>query len=183
MLSYYKVIYKINLEGNTVKMMGPYYPSEPLTCLINQLKKGQEFSRSGGQMIANSMMALKGITLLVQTATFNKDIRQWRRQYSELKTWASFKTFFHRAHWQQIRALTTTGKGGYTVTIQNLYDVLPPPPEDHNEAVDFLNRIVKGMQNQSEEMEGLAQANAVLTSSNSAVMAQLEQITATMNAT
>ena len=40
MLSYYKVIYKINLEGNTVKMMGPYYPSEPLTCLINQLKKG-----------------------------------------------------------------------------------------------------------------------------------------------
>ena len=75
MLSYYKVIYKINLEGNTVKMMGPYYPSETLTCLINQLKKGQGFSRSGGQMIANSMMALKGITLLVQTATFNKDIR------------------------------------------------------------------------------------------------------------
>ena len=37
------------------------------------------------------------------------------------------------------------------------------------------------MQSQGCELEGLAQANAVLTSSNSAVMAQLVHMTATMN--
>ena len=34
MLSRYRVINKINLEKNTVKMMGPYNPAEPLDRLI-----------------------------------------------------------------------------------------------------------------------------------------------------
>ena len=38
------------------------------------------------------------------------------------------------------------------------------------------------MQTQGYDLEGLAQANVVLTSSNSAVMAQLAQMTVTMNA-
>ena len=37
------------------------------------------------------------------------------------------------------------------------------------------------MKNQRYDMEGLAQANVVLTSPNSAVMVQLSQMTATMN--
>ena len=49
---------------------------------------------------------------------------------------------------------------------------MPPPPEEHHKAVDNLNTIFQGMQNQIYELEGLAQSNAVLTRSNSAVVAQ-----------
>ena len=37
----YSVIDKIRLEENTVKMMGPYDPAEPLACLIEKLEKGR----------------------------------------------------------------------------------------------------------------------------------------------
>ena len=60
----YEAIGYIDLEENAVKMMGPYYPAEPLVRIIDQLKKGREFSRPGGQMIEKSMMVSKLITLL-----------------------------------------------------------------------------------------------------------------------
>ena len=66
--------------------------------------------------------------------------------------------------------------------VHNIYGIPPPPQEDHHEAIDYLNTIVQGMQNQMYDIEVLAQANSVLTSSNSAVMAQLAQMTETMNA-
>ena len=31
---------KIDLKENSVKVMGPYDPAEPLACLVDQLKKG-----------------------------------------------------------------------------------------------------------------------------------------------
>ena len=77
--------------------------------------------------------------------------------------------------------VTTAGKRGYTVAVQNVYSVSPPPPEEHNKAIDNLNTIVKVMQTQSYELERLVQANEVLTSSNSAVMEQLAPMTVTMN--
>ena len=65
---------KINLKENVVKMMVPYYTAETLARLIKQLEKRQDFSKSGGQTIANLVMLSKGITLLAQTSTFNEDI-------------------------------------------------------------------------------------------------------------
>ena len=61
---YYGAIDEIDLEENAVKMMGEYDPPETLVLLIGQLDKGQEFTREGGQTIANAMMVSKGITLL-----------------------------------------------------------------------------------------------------------------------
>ena len=58
----------------------------------------------------------------------------------------------------------------------------PPPLEEHHEAINDMHTIVQGMQTQRYEMEGLAQANVVLTRSNLAVMAQLAQMNVTMNA-
>ena len=55
-------------------MMVPYYTAETLARLIKQLEKGQDFSKLGGQTIANLVMLSKGITLLAQTSTFNEDI-------------------------------------------------------------------------------------------------------------
>ena len=78
--------------------------------------------------------------------------------------------------------VSTTGKGGYTAAIQNIYGVPPPPPADHHEAIYNLNTSVQGMQTHSYDLEELALANAFHTSSNSEVMAQLEQMTVTMNA-
>ena len=66
--------------------------------------------------------------------------------------------------------------------MKNIYGVLTPPPEEHHEAIDHINTIVQGMQTHIYELEVLAQANAVLTSSNSELMVQLAQITVTMNA-
>ena len=47
-------------------MMGPYDPAEPLAQLIDQLEKGREFARSGGQTISETVMMSKVITLLAQ---------------------------------------------------------------------------------------------------------------------
>ena len=40
------------------------------------------------------MMESKGITLLAQTEVFNENIRDWRRQTSDQKTWAHYKCFY-----------------------------------------------------------------------------------------
>ena len=117
LFSSYGKIGKINLKENAVKMMGPYYPAEPLACLIDQLKKGQGFSRELGQKISDAMMVLKGITFLAQTDILNKDIWGCRQQSTKLNTWKSFKKFFHRLHILKRRAVTTTGKGMYTMAV------------------------------------------------------------------
>ena len=65
--SSYRAINKIDLGENAVKMMGPYDPAEPLAQLIEQLDKGREFARAGGQTISDAMMMSKVITLLAQT--------------------------------------------------------------------------------------------------------------------
>ena len=87
LFSSYEVFNEINLGESTVKMMGPYNPAEPLAQLIKQLKKGREFSGSGGQKISDAMNMSKDITLLEQTGIFNDDIRDWRRKSSDLNTW------------------------------------------------------------------------------------------------
>ena len=66
--------------------------------------------------------------------------------------------------------------------MQNIHVIPPPPPEEHHEAVNDIYTMVKGIQTQSYELEGLAQANALLTISKSVVMAQLTQINVTLNA-
>ena len=57
--------------------MGLYDPMEPLTQLIEQLGKGREFARAGGQKITDSMMVSKGITFMAQAEMFNEYIREW----------------------------------------------------------------------------------------------------------
>ena len=78
--------------------------------------------------------------------------------------------------------ITTTKKAGYNAAVQKIYGVPPPPPEYHHNAINYINTIVQGMQIQSYDLEGLAQSNAVLNTSNTAVMDQLAHMTVTMNA-
>ena len=110
-------------------MMGPYNPTEPLARLIEQLEKGREFVRSGGQEISDSVMMSKGINLMAQTGFFNDDIIEWRRQSANLKTWEKYKLFSHQSHPEKTIAVTSTGKGGYTATVQNIYGKPPPSSE------------------------------------------------------
>ena len=160
--------------------MGTYDPAEPLALLIKKLERGREFACAGGKTIADAMMVLKGITLLAHMAMFNEDIREWRWQTMDLKPWDNYNALLQQAQRKQNRAVKTTGKGGYTAAVQNIYSVPPPPPEENHEAIEKINTIDQGMQMQSYDLEGLAQANAVLTSSNSVVMAQLAQMNVTM---
>ena len=84
------------------------------------------------------------------------------------------KIFSYCAHRDQWRVVMTVGKGGYTAAVKNIYEVPPSDPlEEHNEAIESLHAIAQGMQDQRHEMDGLAQANSFLTSSNTAVMTQL----------
>ena len=46
LFSSYGAIDKIKLKENKVKMMGPYNPVEPLSCILNQLKRGRDFARA-----------------------------------------------------------------------------------------------------------------------------------------
>ena len=50
------------------------------------------------------------------------------------------------------------------MVVQNIYGVPPPPPEEHHIAINYVNTILIGVQNQSYDMEVLAQSNAVFTS-------------------
>ena len=126
------------------------------------------------------MIMSKGITLLAQKGIFNDDIRKWRRQSADLKTWAKYKLCFHRAHQEQKRAVTTAGKGGYTATAQKIYGAPPFHPEEHHEVIENTQTIVQVIRTQVYNLEVLAQANAVLTRSKSMMMAQLVHITVTM---
>ena len=92
------------------------------------------------------------------------------------------RRLFHQSHQEQIIVVPTAGKEGYTATVQNIYGIPPPPPEEHHEAIEDIQTIVQVMQTHIYYLEVMAQANAVLTSSNSAVMSQLSQITVAMNA-
>ena len=71
--------------------------------------------------------------------------------------------FFHRAHREQKRVVTTVGKGGYTATLQNIYGLPPPYPEEQHEVIENIQTILQGMRTQGYKLEGLAQSNAVLT--------------------
>ena len=117
-----------------------------------------------------------------QTVIFNDEIGEQQWQPTDQKTWEKLKIFFRQAHRDQRKAVTTAGKGGYTTEVQNIYGVPPPTSEEYHKVIDHINTIVQGMQMQSHELKGLAQANAVLTISNTAVMAQLSYMNVTMNA-
>ena len=120
--------------------MGSYNPAEPLAQVIEKLEKGREFAQEGGQIIANTMMVSKGITLMAQIAIFNKDIREWRCQATDQRSWEKFKIFFHQSHREKRKVVTIARKGGYIVTVQNIYCVPPNPPEEHNEEIDHKKK-------------------------------------------
>ena len=63
--------------------------------------------------------------------------------------------------------------------VHNIYIVPPHPLEEHHEVIENFNTIIQGMQTNTYDLEGLAQVNAVFSSSNSEVMAQM---TVTTNA-
>ena len=126
-------------------MKSTYDPMEPFAWLIEQLEKGREIAQSGVHTIYDTMMTSKGINLLAQTGIFNDEIREWRRQTTEQKTWAKYKLFFRRYHQEQRRAVATAYKKGYTTTVQNLYGVTPTPPEEHHESIENIQTIMLGM--------------------------------------
>ena len=76
-------------------MKGYHDFAEPLARLIEKFGKGKDFVHAGRKTISNSMMVSKWITLLAQTAMFNKDTKERGRQTTDLKTCANYKTFFH----------------------------------------------------------------------------------------
>ena len=83
LFSSYRAIEEIDLDENSVKMMGPYDPVEPLSRLIEQLEKGRELARAGEKTISDSITVFNGITLLEQTVVFYDDIQEWRHRTTE----------------------------------------------------------------------------------------------------
>ena len=46
--------------------MGPYDPAEPLAWIIEQLEKGREFARAGGQTISSAMMMVSKLIIMTK---------------------------------------------------------------------------------------------------------------------
>ena len=97
-------------------------------------------------------MASKAINLLAHTATFNKDIREWIQQTTNLKIGATFKIFSRQDHHEQRRAVTTLRKKEiYSGSTKNLRCTANPSRRasrgDRN-----LNTIVLVMQTHIYEM-------------------------------
>ena len=40
--------------------------------------------------------------------------------------------------------------------VQNMYGAPPPPLEEHQEAIEYIQKIVQGIQTQNYDLEGLA---------------------------
>ena len=159
-------------------MMNPYDPELPLATLTNQLEKGRAFAQMGLQTISENMMVTKGITLLANTAVFNDDIKQWRRTPDNEKTWEKFKSYFHRAHKERRKAITTAGQGGYNAKANSIYGV--PTTEEHEAQLDLQERaaesletISDGLSTHQDSISELTQANAVLTNNNTTMAAQM----------
>ena len=60
----YGAIDKIDLRKHSVNIMVPYDPAETLALLVEKLESGRYFALEGGQIISNTIMVSKGITLL-----------------------------------------------------------------------------------------------------------------------
>ena len=50
--------------------------------------------QAGGQKISDAMMVSKEIIILAKTAIFDEDIRDWRRQATDQKTWENSRSKF-----------------------------------------------------------------------------------------
>ena len=98
------------------------------------------------------MMVSKRITLLAHMAILKKDIRECQRQATDQNSRAKFNIFFHQAHHDERRVVTTAERGGYTETVQNIYGVPPLPTEEQNEAIDHIITILQGMQIHSHDL-------------------------------
>ena len=81
--------------------------------------------------------------------TFTNNIREWHLESTKLKTWATPKVFLHWAHKNQRREVTTTGKGGHTAAVQNIYGV--PPPSTR--IASWNNKLIKGNCAGNEELK------------------------------
>ena len=120
--------------------------------------------RAGVQTISKAMMMSKGIILLEQTGVFNDNTREWRRQSSNLKTWAKYKLFFSPSTPRAEKSGDNCRKRGVNRDgAKNIQCNPPTPPEEHHGKIEDTQTIMQGMQEQSYDMEGLVQANAVLT--------------------
>jgi len=177
----YGEIDEVDIDENLVAMMKPYDPELTLATLTNQLEKGRAFAQMGLQTISENMMVTKGITLLANTAVFNDDIKQWRRTPDNEKTWEKFKSYFHRAHKERRKAITTAGQGGYNAKANSIYGV--PTTEEHEAQLDLQERaaesletISDGLSTHQDSISELTQANAVLTNNNTTMAAQMAQM-------
>ena len=91
------------------------------------------------------MMVLKGVTLLEQLAMFNEDIREWRRQITDQKTWAHINIFFHLSHRDQRKEGNNPRKRGIRHVSTKYYGVPPTPSEEHHETIYHISTIWQGM--------------------------------------
>eukprot|EP00978_Attheya_sp_CCMP212_P005238 scaffold11617_cov53-Attheya_sp.AAC.5 len=114
-------------------------------------------------------------------AVFNEDIKEWRRKPEAEKTWTLFKTHFQRAHKEQHNATTTAGQGGYSATVNSIYGM--PTNEEQaaqqdlqERAAESLETISDGLSTHQDIISELTQANAVLSSSNTTLAAQMAQM-------
>eukprot|EP00978_Attheya_sp_CCMP212_P034432 scaffold144089_cov66-Attheya_sp.AAC.1 len=179
--STYVDIDEIDIEDNLVAMMKPYDPEKPLATLTSQLEYGRAFAHIGLQSISENMMVTKGITLLSNTAVFNKDIKQWHRKLETEKTWEVFNTHFQRAHKERRKAITTAGQGGYNVTVNSIYGVQSTEERDatldlQERAAESLETISDGLSSHQDSISELTQANAVLSNNNTTLAAQMTQM-------
>jgi hypothetical protein len=184
----YGLIDDVDLEVNQVTMMKPYDPETPLALLVAQLQRGRTFANIGGHGLTDGMLISKGITLLSNTAVFNDDIKDWNRLNATEKTWANFKSHFQRAHRERRKAVTTAGQGGYNASVHNVYgynatvnNVYGNAEDDavralQQAATDSLSTIAGGLADNQTGLAELAQANAVLTATNTTMAAQMAQL-------
>ena len=74
--------------------------------IMDQTEKGDRYELLVGQEISKNMVISKAFMILVKTAMFNKDIREWSRMNKDEKTWKNSR-FFQWEH-QKIQKTTTT---------------------------------------------------------------------------
>ena len=154
---------------NDEKMRAAWNPSTPFSTLVTQIQDGMQFAAAGGLVMADQQVVDIAHNIVYKTGLFFTDCNTWDVRPANQRTWADFKTFFHRAHKQLKRQQETSQAAGYhsaNAATQEINSRMEVVEETMNNiahtggnTVEILMALMNDMKEMKLQMEKTTQAS------------------------
>ena len=159
----YDVVTANELEKNAIKMRTEYDPEHPIEGLFEQMEDGMELAEAGGTPYTDMQVVQMAYALVFKTGVFNDACRRWRRKAIAERTWANFKSHFTEAY-AEVREETAVQGNSFQAN-----QVLA-------ETVEVINNLAENSTTESDRLEELVRANALLMQQVASMQQQMAQI-------